>query len=442
MKVKKLISMLLIVSMMVTMVVGCSSSKDKADTTDTTDTAVDKSETVNNSEPSKAAAPEDIKAELTLWDASWNEGRTEKMIAKFNETYPNIKINVEFFPSNGMSDKYLVALTSGSGPDLVSINNEWISTYAAAGGLLNLQSRIDQEKYDLTDFYDGALSGITYDNSIYALPYRAETHGLFYNAQLFKDAGYETVPETWEDMVAALTAITKGDVKGIAIPGGEWGNTTYQLINMILLNGGSILNEDNTVCTLDSAEAIAAAEYFVGLYKDLAVVPDSIFENDNAAGRTLFINGLIGCFMSGAYDIATIKDGNPNLDFGTTMLPTFSDKTPSCIFAGWSTAIASYTKNPDAAWLFAKFLASEEIAVEYSTTFSARKSAVESYAADPLLAPLVQEVQYGRTLPVVPELTQIRQELYVQIQTALAGDITAKEAMLNTTAKANELLAK
>ncbi len=438
MNLKKLISMLLIVCLTATLAMGCS-GKQTADTQGSTDTA----DTSGSGESSDSAvAPEDMKAELTLWDASWNEGKTEQMIAKFNETYPNIKINVEFFPSDGMSDKYLVALTGGSGPDLVSINNEWVSTYAAAGGLLDLQTMINNESYDLTDFYDGALQGVTYNGDVYALPYRAETHGLFYNAKLFKDAGYDTIPETWEEMTDALKAVTKGDVKGIAIPAGEWGNTTYQLINMILLNGGSILSEDNTACTLDSEEAVEAAKYFVSLYRDAAVVPDSLFENDNAAGRTLFINGLVGCFMTGAYDISTIKDTNPDLELATAMIPTFGDNPDSLIFAGWSTGVASYTKYPEAAWLFAQFLASAENSVDYSTTFSARKSAAETYAADPLLAPLVEEIQYGRPLPVIPELTQIRQGLYEQIQLALAGEITPEEAMATAAERANSLLQK
>ena len=145
--------------------------------------------------------PEEISAELTLWDASWNENITPGLIEKFNEKYPNIKVNVEFFPSDGMSDKYLTALTSGNSADLLSVNNEWVSTFAVAKGILNLDEYIKANDYDMSDFYDGAREGVTVNGSVYALPYRAETHGMFYNVDLFKDAGYKELPDTWEEFV-------------------------------------------------------------------------------------------------------------------------------------------------------------------------------------------------------------------------------------------------
>ncbi|MDD2978439.1 MAG: extracellular solute-binding protein [Hespellia sp.] len=426
MKAKKILSLLLAGTMVLGTLAGCGAKEEKA-------------------EGGKIENPEEISAELTLWDASWNENITPGLIDKFNEEYPNIKVNVEFFPIDGMTDKYLTALTGGSSADLLSINNEWVSTYATAEGLLNLDKYIDENNFDMSDFYDGAQTGVTVNDSVYALPYRAETHGMFYNVDLFKKAGYEEMPETWEEFLPIAQKITEqsgGAAKGIAIPGGEWGNTSYQLTNMILCSGGSILNEDNTKCTLDSEEAIKAANFFVDLYQKHGVVPESIMENDNAAGRVLFSEGKVASFMSGAYDIAALEELNSNLNMGTSLLPTFEGAERKTIFAGWSTAISANTKNPDAAWLLAEFLASPEISVEYSTTFSARKSMEtnEKYVSDPLLKNLAEAVKYGEPLPVIPQISQIRQIMYEQIQLALSGEITAEEAMKTSTEQINEIL--
>ena len=427
MKVKKVLGMIIVGTMTLGLLSGCGSDEK------------------SNSQGGKIENPEDITAELTLWDASWNENITPGLIEKFNEQYPNIKVNVEFFPSDGMSDKYLTALTSGSSADLLSVNNEWVSTYATAEGLLNLDGYIEENDYDMTDFYDGARDGVTVNGSVYALPYRAETHGMFYNADMFKEAGYEELPDTWEEFLPIAQAITEnsnGEVKGIAIPGGEWGNTTYQLINMILCSGGSILNDDFTEYTLDSEEAIRAAQFFVDLYREYNVVPESIMENDNAAGRTLFSEGKVAAFMSGAYDISAIQDIDPDLNMGTGLVPVFEGEERHTIFAGWSTAISAKTEYPDAAWLLAEFLASPEISVEYSTTFSARKSMVdnEKYSSDPLLVNLSEALPYGKTLPVIPQMTQIRQIMYEEIQLALSGEITAEEAMQEATVRSNDIL--
>lgn len=393
----------------------------------------------------KIENPEDISAEITLWDASWSENITPKLIEKFNEKYPNIKVNVEFFPDAGMSDKYLTALSNGTGADLLIVNNEWISTYATAKGIMGLDEYIEGNDYDMSDFYDGALSGVTIDDTVYGLPLRAETHGMFVNADQFKAAGYETVPETWEEFLKAAQKITddsNGEVKGIAIPGGQWGNTSYQLINMILCSGGSILNDDYTECELDSPEAVRAAEFFVDLYRKYHVVPESILENDNAAGRSLFADGKVASFMTGSYDIAAIEQINPDIHIGTSLVPVFEGEERHTIFAGWSAVINAKTKNADAAWLLAEFLASPEISVEYSTTFSARKSMAnhEKYTSDSRMKALSEAVQYGEPLPVIPQISQIRQIMYEQIQLALSGDITAEEAMKEATVQINDIL--
>lgn len=424
MKVSKVLSLFLAGAMLTGALTGCSGKEEKKN---------------DNS----GKAPEEISAELTLWDASWNENITPGLIEKFNEKYPDIKVNVEFFPSDGMSDKYLTALTSGSGADLLSINNEWVSTFAMSKGLLNLDEYISENDYDMSDFYDGAQTGVKFNDSVYALPYRAETHGIFYNKDLFEAAGYSEMPDTWEEFLPIAEKITEGGAaKGIAIPGGEWGNTSYQLINMILCGGGSVLNEDNTASALDSPEAIKVAEFFVDLYRESHVVPDSIMENDNAAGRTLFSEGKVASFMSGAYDISAIQGINADLNMATGLVPIFEGNERKTIFAGWSTAISAHTKNPEAAWLLAEFLASPEISVEYSTTFSARKSMQtnEKYESDPLLKNLAEAIQYGEPLPVIPQLTQIRQIMYEQIQLALSGDITAEEAMLEASDQINAIL--
>lgn len=424
MKLSKVLSLVLAGVLVTGTLAGCSGKKEKAS---------------DNS----GKSPEEISAELTLWDASWNENITPGLIEKFNEKYPDIKVNVEFFPSDGMSDKYLTALTSGSGPDLLSINNEWVSTYAMSKGLLNLDDYISKNDYDMSDFYEGAQKGVKFNDSVYALPYRAETHGIFYNQDLFEAAGYTDMPDTWEEFLPIAEKISEaGAAKGIAIPGGEWGNTSYQLINMILCGGGNVLNEDNSACTLDSPEAMKVAEFFVNLYREKKVVPDSIMENDNAAGRTLFSEGKVASFMSGAYDIAAIQEINADLNMATALVPVFEGSERKTIFAGWSTAVSAHSKNPDAAWLLAEFLASPEISVEYSTTFSARKSMQtnEKYESDPLLKNLAEAIQYGDPLPVIPQLTQIRQIMYEQIQLALSGEITAEEAMLEATEQINQIL--
>ena len=67
--------------------------------------------------------PKDLKAELTWWDTSdpKNEGPAfQELIAKFNQTYPNVKINYQSVPFGEAQNKFKTAAAAQSGaPDIL-----------------------------------------------------------------------------------------------------------------------------------------------------------------------------------------------------------------------------------------------------------------------------------------------------------------------------------
>ena len=91
---------------------------------------------------------------------------------------------------------------------------------------------------------------------MYALPKDVDAIALWYNKELFKQAGvaYPTANWTWNDLTAAAQKLTdpaKG-VYGIAAPAEDQAN--YD--NTILQAGGQILSADGKKSGLDSPEAI------------------------------------------------------------------------------------------------------------------------------------------------------------------------------------------
>ncbi|WP_240415274.1 ABC transporter substrate-binding protein [Paenibacillus periandrae] len=385
----------------------------------------------------------DKKVELTFWDAAWNEAITPGVIKEFESKNPNIKINAQYNPDNGMSDKYLIALKQKNGPDIININLDWVTPFATIGGLQALDSFIQTDKVDLTDFFDGSIQSAKVKDKIYTLPYRAETHGLLYNKKLFADAGIDAAkaPENWKQVLEDAQKITKGDVFGIGLVGTNFGNLTTQLFNMIQSNGGSILNADNTKSMLNEPAAVEMAKLYVELSTKHKVTPNSILQNDNIANRNLFSSGKIGMYMSGAYDVAPIKQANANIDLGIGMVP--ANQTRKTILSGWGTSITNSSKNPEAAWKFINFLATPEISTKYSITFSARKSAAKDPKYQvPQTKAFVDALAFAQPLPQIPELTQIKQIVFNQIQSSLSGKFTPEEAMKNASKEIDDLLAK
>lgn len=441
---RKVTSVLLVFLLTLAMLTGCASSPTTAVSTTTAKPA--STTTVANATTSATTpAVTTVKkatGKLVLWDGSFSTNYAVKAVDAFKTANPGVEVTVEYFPDAGMSDKYLTSMSSGSGPDVAATNNDWIATLAQAGCLVDLKPLIDAEKYDMTDFFAGALEAVNYKTGIYGMPYRAETHGIFYNVDMFKEAGFTTMPETWEEVLPIIQAITKngaGKYFGIGIPLGIVGNTTYQLFNMIRVAGGEVLSADKRSAAFNSDKALKGINFFINLYLT-GNTPKSAVENDNNMNRELFISKNIAMYMSGAYDIPTIQKGNATLNFATAKVPYFKGETRTTILAGWSMVINKASKNQDAGWAFAKFVSTKDMSVTYSSTFSARKSNITNAAyADKLYAPLADAVQYGKPLQLIPELSQIKQIIFDNLQPTWTAKKPVADAVATAATAVNKL---
>ena len=380
--------------------------------------------------------------ELVLWCGSWKEDFTIPVINEFEEKNPGIKVRVEYWPWDGMIDKFLIALKNDNGPDVINLAVDWTITFEAMGKLAPLDEFIAADKMDMSDFFEGALQTARYNGKTYALPYRSEAMGIFFNKKIFKEAGLnpDKAPETWPQLLEYAKATTKGDVFGWGLLGRDPENLFSQLIVMIWSNGGEILNDDYTKCTLNEPAAVEAAQFYVDLYRKYKVTPLSTMENNEEENVNLFTNEKVAMVMSGNYSIEKILKANPNIQMGTAVPPKW--KTIKLRLAGWNTAITNTCKNKEAAWKLIKFLSSTEISPRYSHTFPGRKSAAknEKYYKDPYQKAFLDLLNYSYPMPQVPQMSQIKQIVYDQMQYALVGEKTGEQAMNDAVKEIDPLL--
>ena len=108
-----------------------------------TATACSSSSTSTTATSSKAAVdPTTVKADLTWWDTSdaTNEAPAFKnLVADFNKTYPNVKINVQSVPFGEAQNKFKTAAAAKSGaPDILRAEVAWVPELASLGYLYAL----------------------------------------------------------------------------------------------------------------------------------------------------------------------------------------------------------------------------------------------------------------------------------------------------------------
>lgn len=373
--------------------------------------------------------------EILWWTPNWGEARAKELADKFMAANPGITVKMEITVSDGLPTRIQTALRSGSPPDLIEAQHGWVVPYAQAGLLTPLDDVLATLGKD--DFVPAALQYDTWDGHIWGIPYRIETHGVFYNKGAFKAAGLdpEKPPETWTELVDVATKLTgKGasgqDQFGFAITGGgEFGNTVFRSLPFIWMNGGSIISDDMTRATVNEPAAVEAVTFYTDFLKK-GLSPPSTLQNDGTANRRLFIAETVAIYQSGQFDVGSIRKENPNIDIGVMMIPHPEGKETAAVLGGWSFIVPKDAPNPEETKKFIAFLAQSDNMGFFTDTFPARVSAMEMERfKDPILTVFKQMLPYGRTLPPHKNWIPITQAYFDGVQSILVGDAEPQEAM-------------
>jgi len=252
---------------------------------------------------STTVSPADVKGELTWWDTSdaTNEAPTyKKLIAKFNETYPNVKINYQSVPFGDAQNKFKTAAAAKSGaPDILRAEVAWVPEFASLGYLYALD---DTELIkDQGDFLETPVSSTKFEGKTYGVPQVTDSLALMYNKKLFAAAGVQ-VPKTWAEMKAAAATIkTKTGKNGAFInPAG------YFLLPFIYGEGGDLLNAADKKITVNSPAAVAGATLAADLVKAPGFVKPPATDAYTAM-MSGFTAGNVAMIVNGPWEVNSIS---------------------------------------------------------------------------------------------------------------------------------------
>ncbi|WEX08192.1 sugar ABC transporter substrate-binding protein [Chelativorans sp. AA-79] len=282
------------------------------------------------------------------------------MVAAYNASHEN-KVEVTEVPFAEMVQKYATAIAGGQAPDALSLDLIYTPAFAAAGQL-----------EDLTDWakalpYFNALSPShvklgTYEDRIYGLPLLVETSVLAWNKNLYREAGLdpEKAPENWDEIEANAEKINAlgDDIYGFYFSGGGCGGCMiFTFTPLVWASGADILSEDGQTATLDTPQMRAAVAKYRSMVEK-GLVPESA-ASDNGVNFLTFNNNRIGHQSLGAFQIGSLINDHPEIDFGVTMIPGIEGGKSS--FAGGDNIVVTKgTEKLDAVKEFIEFSYSPE----------------------------------------------------------------------------------
>jgi len=286
----------------------------------------------------------------------------QEVIDSFTSANPGIGIEYLDIAGEEFYDSINAQGVGQQLPDVWYTRTFDVPVYANAGWTTNLQPLIERDaaEVNIEDFWPAGLEQLRWNGDIYGLLYDFSTIGIYYNKQLFDQAGiaYPTDEWNWTDLVNLGLQFTEQDANGQFT---KWGLQLYTwswvFLGVLLGWGGKVFNDDFTECIIDSPENREAFNFFIdarkqGLYPEAGAAP---------AGVDPFVAGMVPMSFQGSwattYMRSTIGDA---FDFDVVKMP-LSPSGQSCVTAaggGWG--IASNTQHLEEAWLFLKHLASTE----------------------------------------------------------------------------------
>ena len=230
-----------------------------------------------------------------------------------------------------------------------------------------------------------------YDDKLYAVPYDTDVRLLYYNRELFREAGLDPdrPPKTWSELREFSQLLTKrrpdGRLEQIgAVP--SWGNTELYLY--CWQKGGEFLSEDGTRVTLDDPRNVEALTWIRDYVRDYGIEQLLTLQTGfGAESQNPLITGRVAMMV---YDVGTLtmlERYGADLDWAAAPPPYADDGVPATWSGGFSLVMPKGGRHPEGAWQFARFILQDE-SQRYMATSSNKLPALRSAERTPSSSPV------------------------------------------------------
>ena len=363
-----LISLILVLSIIIT---SCSP---KTPDVNVSDEETSTETEVKDSDGEKADVDE---GDVTLKFSCWSDtiGTPDEvnanLIAPFKEK-TGINVELEILPWSEYWTKLQALSATGDMPDVFCMSAAYAWEYADKELAMDLQPYFDRDLVEDDYFMPVTEYGwIRYPDStgdLYAVPFRWVMGGLFYNKDIFDEAGVEYPQDDWtyDDMLDAAKKLTK-DTDGDGEPDiwGMYVQADHILYDpMVYSNGGSVLDPEAETCNLTEPAAMESLQWIVdAIHKEEVSPPLGLVGAEEGQFKAgVFPSGTVAMVVDGSYNIATWKD----LPFNWDVVSQPAGKVSKAVYGGPdSFSIASSTNYSEESWEFIKNFLSPEVQYDY-----------------------------------------------------------------------------
>lgn len=354
----------------------------------------------------------------------------EKYIKEWEGKNPGWKVAPEVVGWAQCQDKATTLAAAGTPVAMAYVGSRTLKEFAQNDLIVPVPMTDDEKK----GYYPHIVDTVTFEGNQWGVPIAFSTKALYWNKDLFKQAGLdpEKPPTTWaEEIAAAKTIKEKTGIPGYGLSAKTFDNTMHQFMHWVYTNNATVIDADGKI-TLDSPGVLAALQ----AYKDITPYSEegpTAYEQNEV--RAIFLDGKVGMIQAGSGAAARLKD--TKINWGVTTLPLGPDaKGPGTLLITDSLAIFKGSGVEDKAIEFAKYITSPEPQGEYELQGGAgltplRPSAKvdEFIKADASWKPFIDGIAYGGPEPLFTDYKGFQNSMIEMVQSVVTGKAEPADAI-------------
>ncbi|WP_457098876.1 ABC transporter substrate-binding protein [Microbacterium sp. P5_E9] len=316
----------------------------------------------NTPAPAESIGPDgtDDGSTLTLWTRAPLEKQANLLVDAYNASHEN-QVELTVVPNDDYVAKVGAAAGSDGLPDLFAADIVYVPNWVQQGLFQDISAQIEGLPFK-DEINPGHLSAGTVDGKEHVLPFVLDLSMLFWNKDLFTEAGLDpekapaNLAEFAED-AKAIQALGKDGVYGTATGLNCGGCLVFTWFPSVWADGEEVLSDDGTESLLASDTAKEVYSTWNDLWESGAVLPSS----QDEAGPTWtagFTEGNVGLM----FYPATLLSSTP-FDVGVAGIPG-PEGGASTFVGGDGIGVSKDSKKAAQAWNFLSWMMSEDAQVE------------------------------------------------------------------------------
>jgi sn-glycerol 3-phosphate transport system substrate-binding protein len=379
----------------------------------------------------------------------------DKFATDFEKENPGIKVHPIYSGTYQDSiTKALTAVQSNDAPTMSVLLSTDMYTLIDEGAIVPWDPLIKtaEDRAWLQGFYPAFMENSQTGGKTWGIPFQRSTIVLYYNKEMFKEAGLDPnhPPATWKEMAEYAQKLTKRDGSGkvsqwgVQIPASGFPYWLFQ--GLTTENGVQLMNAAGTETYYDKPAVVEALQYWVDLTGKYKAHPEGIVEWGTTPKD--FFERKVAMMWTTTGNLTNVRS-NAKFDFGVAMLP--ANKRRGSPTGGGNFYLFKQTKPEQqaAAFKFVKWITSPERAAQWGIDtgyVAVRPDAWETpemkkYVAEfPPAAVARDQLQFAVAELSTHDNQRVTKALNDGLQAALTGSKPPEQAMKDAQREADRLL--